>query len=304
MKARHIRPEMAEVDPINPACTGDGQRMGMEIGAAVRNMDIAIFGPELRFGIPAPPPGYLPTSPVMNRLILKLINTLPARLLTTYIVKMLTSHASPSIRLFEEGTILVNRNGNRFTNELDKHGTALDLPKQPDKTAYMVFDRKVAEKFQAWPYYLSTSPGIAYAYLKDYRKFRKDVFSEANSLKDLSRMIGLDFEALGETVERYNLAVQEGVDREYRRDSLGDGIKTPPFYALGPIKSVVATTEGGLAINLKCQVLDEAGNVIPGLYAAGSTAGGIILVGHGTHLGWCFTSGRIAAMNAAGESHT
>jgi hypothetical protein len=40
--------------------------------------------------------------------------------------------------------------------------------------------------------------------------------------------------------------------------------------------------------------------VIEGLYAAGSTGqGGLLLEGHGHHLGWAFISGRIAGRHAA-----
>ncbi len=42
--------------------------------------------------------------------------------------------------------------------------------------------------------------------------------------------------------------------------------------------------------------------VLPGLYGAGSSGqGGLLLEGHGHHLGWAFTSGRIAGRNAAYE---
>ena len=50
----------------------------------------------------------------------------------------------------------------------------------------------------------------------------------------------------------------------------------------------------------RMEVLDERGSVIRGLYAAGSTGqGGVLLEAHGTHLCWAFTSGRIAGRNAA-----
>jgi succinate dehydrogenase/fumarate reductase flavoprotein subunit len=40
--------------------------------------------------------------------------------------------------------------------------------------------------------------------------------------------------------------------------------------------------------------------VIPGLFAAGSAGqGGLLLEGHGHHLGWAFTSGRLAGRHAA-----
>ena len=48
------------------------------------------------------------------------------------------------------------------------------------------------------------------------------------------------------------------------------------------------------------EVLTTAGEPIPGLYAAGSCGqGGVLLAGHGHHLAWAFTSGRIAGVSAA-----
>ena len=73
-----------------------------------------------------------------------------------------------------------------------------------------------------------------------------------------------------------------------------------PYYALGPVKSYVVFTDGGLKVSEHLEVLREDGSVIPGLYAAGSAGqGGLLLEGHGHHLGWAFISGRIAGRNAA-----
>ena len=42
------------------------------------------------------------------------------------------------------------------------------------------------------------------------------------------------------------------------------------------------------------EALDEQGQVIPGLYAIGSNGmGGQILWGHGLHIAWAITSGRL-----------
>jgi succinate dehydrogenase/fumarate reductase flavoprotein subunit len=74
-----------------------------------------------------------------------------------------------------------------------------------------------------------------------------------------------------------------------------------PYYALGPIKSYVVFTDGGLSVSERLEVL-RAGSPVPGLYAAGSAGqGGLLLEGHGHHLGWAFISGRIAGRNAALE---
>jgi predicted oxidoreductase len=67
----------------------------------------------------------------------------------------------------------------------------------------------------------------------------------------------------------------------------------------------VTFTDGGLAVDESLRVINREGLVIPGLYAAGSTGqGGLVLEGHGHHLGWAFTSGRLAGRNAAFESLT
>lgn len=66
-------------------------------------------------------------------------------------------------------------------------------------------------------------------------------------------------------------------------------------------------TLGGLHTNLNSQVLDEAGEPVPGLYAAGEVAGfgGGGYHGYnaleGTFLGGCIFSGRIAGRHAASE---
>ena len=60
------------------------------------------------------------------------------------------------------------------------------------------------------------------------------------------------------------------------------------------------TTEGGVRVNLNMEVLDQFGAVIPGLFAGGSNGmGGMIIWGHGLHIAWAMTSGRIAGRNAA-----
>ena len=80
-------------------------------------------------------------------------------------------------------------------------------------------------------------------------------------------------------------------------------IVNPPFYALGPAKSYVVLTDGGLAVSDDLHVLGDNDKPIDGLYAAGSVGqGGLMLKGHGHHIGWAFTSGRIAGRYAAADA--
>jgi succinate dehydrogenase/fumarate reductase flavoprotein subunit len=90
--------------------------------------------------------------------------------------------------------------------------------------------------------------------------------------------------------------VDRGVDVDFGKPSPKYKIQTPPFYAAwGTV--VVHDTRAGLRINAKCQVMDINGEVIPGLYCAGESAGGFNQ--HG--MGRCATQGYIAGINAAAE---
>jgi succinate dehydrogenase/fumarate reductase flavoprotein subunit len=215
---------------------------------------------------------------------------LPGQWLRPFAMSFLTTALGPSPELFRNGAILVNRNGERFADELA--GPARAVPRQPDKMTFIVFDHKLAQRFTAWPHYVSTAPGIAYAYLADYRRNRADIYHESSTIEGLARSMGVPVEALGRTFKDYN-----GAGRETR-----PALDAAPFYALGPVKSYVVFTDGGLKVTERLEVTREDGAVIAGLYAAGSTGqGGLLLEGHGHHLGWAFISGRIAGRNAAFE---
>src|ERR671912_741005 len=83
--------------------------------------------------------------------------------------------------LYDAGAILVNRNGERFADEAKP--VIYELAYQPDALAYIVFDGAIAEQFRQWPHYISTAPGIAYAYLQDYEKTRPDLVRKADTLE-------------------------------------------------------------------------------------------------------------------------
>ncbi|MCX7138368.1 MAG: FAD-binding protein [Proteobacteria bacterium] len=202
-------------------------------------------------------------------------------------MSFLTTALGPSPDLYKEGAILINKNGQRFTDELGKPN--LDTAKQPDRIAWIVFDQRLAQKFSGWPYFVSTAPGVAYAYLADYRRNRADIFHQSETVAGLAASMGVAQEALTRSLADYN-SVRE------TRPAIDQG----PYYALGPVKSYVVFTDGGLKVTDRHEVARADGSVIPGLYAAGSTGqGGLLLEGHGHHLGWAFISGRLAGRNAA-----
>lgn len=279
LRRRFLSPAAAAATPINPANTGDGHLLAAEAGAAWRNMDV-IFGPQLRF----PPPGgtlveRLPSWRWLAALGAAYVNRAPRALLRPLVKSVLITHTSPSARLFAEGAVLVNLEGRRFAEE--RESTA-ELAFQPEGSGYIVLDQPLADLFSRYPYFISTAPGIAYAYFQDYAAARPDVVHRAPDITTLARTLTLQPEALAASFAE--------TGRAWR----------PPFYALGPVRSMLTVTEGGIAIDPDCRVLRANGSVIEGLYAAGGAGqGGMQLYGHGLHIAWAFTSGRLAGQAAA-----
>ncbi|MFZ2388964.1 MAG: FAD-dependent oxidoreductase [Polaromonas sp.] len=282
-KARFMGPQEAKVEGVNVTATGDGQRMAEVLGARIVNGDLAL-GPEIRFIAPA-------TETLMRRLppwrwlavfMEWSLDHLPAALLRPFMMKFLTTALAPSPMLFEAGALLVNRRGERFGNELDR--PAWRLPDQPDKVGYIVIDQALAKRFSVWPDFVSTAPGIAYAYIPDYRRNRPDVYTEAPTLQALAARLGMKPATLAQSVSSASVR------------PLGSG----PYVALGPVRSVFVHSEGGLVVDTQHRVLGSDDQPLSGLYAAGSTGqGGLLLKGHGHHLAWAFVSGRRAGRLAA-----
>lgn len=283
LKARFMGPQEAKVDGVNITATGDGQKLALKLGARIVNGDLAL-GPELRF-----------VPPQNSNLLLKLppwrwlanvmawsLQHMPSALLRPFVMSFVTTALAPSPMLFAEGAILVNKAGQRFTDET---GTpAYALPDQPEKIGYILLDSRIAQQFSAWPHFVSTAPGVAYAYVDDYRRNRPDIFTAAAMLDELAQKLAMPTGSLTASVQACKI---------------GDG----PYVALGPVCSVFVHAEGGLAVDHDHRVLGPDNRPIAGLYAAGATGqGGLLLKGHGHHLAWAFVSGRRAGRNAAREA--
>jgi succinate dehydrogenase/fumarate reductase flavoprotein subunit len=293
LKGRFMGPREAKVDGVNVTATGDGQKLGLALGARIINGDLAL-GPELRFVPPQRPSVLLnlPPWPALANLMAWSLDHMPSALLRPFVMSFVTTALAPAPSLFADGAILVNANGARFTDEID--APAFALPDQPGKIGYILLDARLAQRYQAWPHFVSTAPGVAYAYVDDYRRNRPDIFTSAATLDDLARNLGMPAGSLAATVAKHNA----GVTGDVR-------IGTGPYVTLGPVRAVFVHAEGGLAVDTAHRVLGAGDRPIPGLYAAGSTGqGGLLLKGHGHHLAWAFASGRRAGRNAAMEAVT
>ena len=287
--------QFAEIEGINPHAGGDGHRLAESAGAQLLNMDVT-YGPELRF---IAPPGktfeqLLPSQGIAARLMGRLLPLIPSFVIQWRIKRLLLTWQHPENCLFRDGAILVNRVGHRFCDETQWPQREIAIANQPDKVAYILLDQRLAERYSKWPHFISTAPEIAYAYVDDYLRLRGDVCVEATTLKQLATRRALSPEQLEATVRQYNSSIEEGRPDTWERTDERQPLRGDRWVLLGPAKAYFTTTEGGVAISQQMQALDTHGNPIRGLYAVGSNGlGGQILWGHGLHIAWAITSGRL-----------
>jgi succinate dehydrogenase/fumarate reductase flavoprotein subunit len=156
---------------------------------------------------------------------------------------------------------------------------------------WAIFDSSAVER-EGW----TTEP--------PYVDIAEGFFFQADTIEDLARAIQnkhqrrpMPPEALKETVARYNSFVDSGVDTDFDKPRPQYKIEQPPFFAAWSTP-VLHDSRVGLRINADCEVVDLWGNVIPGLYCGGESAGGFSM--HG--LARCVVQGRIAGMKAAAEA--
>ena len=105
-------------------------------------------------------------------------------------------------------------------------------------------------------------------------------FFSADTLADLARKIVMKYQRvpmppdnLEQSVARYNSFVDSGTDEDFGKPKPVYKIATAPFYAAWATPAI-HDTRAGLRINANCQVMDMNGQVIPGLYCGGESAGG------------------------------
>lgn len=273
MRTEYLSASAASAVPINPDSLGFGHRLAADAGAALKNM-ARLFGPQLRFP-PSPRPGLLDRLPLWRwfcRLEALVANNVPPSFLRPVVKSLLVSHMSPTDDLFRRGAILVNGAGERFGRE--EH-PADELALQPGGRGFLILDRGLAAEFDAPPHHISTAPGIAFAYFADYAKGRPDLIARGADAAELAGRIGVDPAALADVVATSSLSGE--------------------LIAMGPVHSMLTVTEGSIAVDQRLRVLRADGSPIAGLYAVGGVGqGGMLLKGHGHHIGWAMTSGRLA----------
>ena len=121
---------------------------------------------------------------------------------------------------------------------------------------------------------------------------------------ELAEAAGMNSEELEASISRYNSMVAEGKDRDYHKSaaSLKFTVEEGNLYAFD-CRAVYLGTVGGVKVDEHLQVIDGDYRPIPGLYAAGTNAGGYYNgLGYppyeGLACGFAWTSGRIAGESA------
>jgi fumarate reductase flavoprotein subunit len=295
MIAQYRGDRFTKIEGINPYAVGDGHRLAERIGAKLVNMDIT-YGPELRF---VPPSGatleqLLPSRGPLLRLMGLVMPLVPGFLMRWMIKRMLVTWQHPEDRLLLDGAILVNQEGRRFCDETVSPDREIAVAAQPDKVAYLLLDEALIARYSEWPNYISTAPEIAYAYVRDYLRLRPDIAHEGGSPGQVASARAIPADVLEATVAAYNEELSGAPSVSTPRAEGGRPLTGSRWVLLGPLKAYFTNTEGGLAIDESLRVLDNDGQPIPGLYAAGQTGlGGMVLWGHGLHIAWALTSGRL-----------
>lgn len=280
-----------------PSNTGDGITMATEIGAATAGMGACnIHGPFLK--------------PKSDSQTLKMDapgpDGSPIRITLWFLA-------------WEPETLWVNKKGKRFIDEgynlaFFAFGNAVAL--QPDGITYTLFDTSILRTIEKqglirpgaasranWlPVSAATPlPGLEREMKKQADKGDLKI---ADSWDGIAAWMGADPVVLKATIDEYNASCDDKHDGLFAKDRRYLlPMRMPPFYA---VKGHLGLCDayGGIKINEHMEALDTNDHPIPGLYAAGSTAGCwesesycYRLTGH--LVGFALNSGRIAGENAA-----
>ena len=157
-----------------------------------------------------------------------------------------------------DGAILINEEGQRFIDEVGTRDvvSAAEIA-QTGSYSWLVVDQAMAD-----------ASSVIQGYIK------KGYTVTGATYEELGKAMGVDAAAFAETMEKWNGYVEAKNDPDFGRTSFANPLNTAPYYAV-KVTAGVHHTMGGLKINANTEVLNEKGEVIPGLFAAGEVAGGV-----------------------------
>ena len=157
-----------------------------------------------------------------------------------------------------DGAVLINEEGQRFIDEVGTRDvvSAAEIA-QTGSYSWLVVDQAMAD-----------ASSVIQGYIK------KGYTVTGATYEELGKAMGVDAAAFAETMEKWNGCVEAKNDPDFGRTSFANPLNTAPYYAV-KVTAGVHHTMGGLKINANTEVLNEKGEVIPGLFAAGEVTGGV-----------------------------
>ena len=239
-------------------------------------------------------------------------------------------HDFDSALMWEEPFLFLNMKGERFTNEYTGFvymGNVLKF--QPSYKGSMLDEehKETGSKgwyctiydddYMNWPadefVDAKIPPVVMQKYIPGAVENPQGVFKNlidlhrCDTLEELAKELDLPYEAMKASVDRYNELCEKGCDSDFGKPAKYlHKIEKAPFW--GARKHIRVSAEvSGVVVNANAQALDQAGEVIPGLYCVGNL-GGPFYGGNdypfhqtGLSLGRCYTFGMIAAKHALGK---
>ena len=211
-------------------------------------------------------------------------------------------------------SIVVDQSGARYLNESESY---IDFGHHllernlvtPANPSWLVVDRRHRQRY------------MFAAMLMGGKAMRESgAMVTAPTLEELAERMGVDRDTFRATVERFNGFARNGVDEDFGRgatvyDNYYGDPRVKPNPNLGPLEKGPFTavkivpgdlgTKGGLLTDEHARVLDESGDVIAGLYAAGNTTASVMgrtYPGPGSTIGPAAVFGYLAAQHAAEAS--
>ena len=157
-----------------------------------------------------------------------------------------------------DGAVLINAEGKRFIDEVGTRDvvSAAEIA-QTGSYSWLVVDQAMVD-----------NSSVIQGYIK------KGYTVTGATYEELAKAMGVDEAALAETMNNWNGYVEAKNDPDFGRTSFANPLNTAPYYAI-KVTAGVHHTMGGLKINPNTEVLNENGEVIPGLFAAGEVTGGV-----------------------------
>jgi fumarate reductase flavoprotein subunit len=207
--------------------------------------------------------------------------------------------------------VMVDRTGARRVDESTSYAV-MELAHRRHGPLFAVFDdaARQAARPELTPRYKQTIPGMPLTGVES--NWTTPVIDEmvaagritrAPTLEDLGRALGVDPAGLRASISRYNRGAFDGRDADFLKEpKFLDPVSKPPYYGCALQLGILALTSTGLAIDHEAHVLKSSGEPVPGLFAAGESAGGVLgdaYVGSGNSIASCLAFGRLAGRHAA-----